>query len=73
MGWLIGYFLAIWLLGFIPAAPVTTFLYLRTSGREKWWLSLVLALVSWLFFYGLSDYAVHLPFPSGLLLDWLHI
>lgn len=73
MGWLVGFFATIWLLGFIPAAPVLTFLYLKTSGREKWWLSVLLALVAWLFFYGLFDYAVHLPFPSGVLFDWLNI
>ncbi len=73
MAWLAGFFLAIWLLGFVPAAPVMTFVYLKTSGREKWWLSAVLAFASWLFFYGLFDYLIHLPFPPGVLLDWLHI
>jgi hypothetical protein len=30
-------------------------------------------LLAWLSFYGLFDYALHVPFPRGLLLDWLTI
>lgn len=73
MGWLSGFFIAIWLLGFIEAAPIMTFLYLKAGAREKWITSLVLAGLSWLFFYGLFDYVIHLPFPSGLLFDWLRV
>jgi putative tricarboxylic transport membrane protein len=71
MGWLTGFFLAIWLLGFIDAAPVMTFLYLKARAREKWVISIVLAVLSWLFFYGLFNWAIQLPFPSGALFDWL--
>ncbi|MGE5302088.1 MAG: tripartite tricarboxylate transporter permease [Alphaproteobacteria bacterium] len=70
MGWLTGFFLAIWLLGFIDAAPVMTFLYLKINAREKWTVSIVLAVLSWAFFYGLFNWAIQLPFPAGALFDW---
>jgi hypothetical protein len=52
-----GFFATIWLLGFIDAAPVMAFLYLKISARERWMLSIVLAVFSWMFFYGLFDWA----------------
>ena len=32
---ILGFFLAIWLLGFVIAMPVTSFLYFRFAGGEK--------------------------------------
>jgi TctA family transporter len=73
LGWLALFFIVIWLLGFIQAAPVMTFLYLKVAAREKWGISIILALLSWAFFYGLFDWAIQLPFPPGALFDWLRI
>jgi putative tricarboxylic transport membrane protein len=67
IGWTLGFFLAIWLLGFNIAVPVATFLYLKVGAREKWPLTVSLALFAWLFFYGVFDYTLHLPFPNGQL------
>jgi TctA family transporter len=72
-GWILGFFLAIWFLGFPIASAIATFLYLRFSGGERWATSLALALAAWVFFYGMFDYALKLPFPEGVLLDWLKI
>ena len=36
LGWTVGFFLAIWLLGFSYAVPLTIFLYLKFVGNEKW-------------------------------------
>ncbi|MEK7334326.1 MAG: tripartite tricarboxylate transporter permease, partial [Candidatus Binatota bacterium] len=62
LGWTIGFFVGIWLLGFSLAVPTTIILYLKFA-KEKWPITLALALVAWLFFYGLFDYALHVPFP----------
>jgi uncharacterized membrane protein YjjB (DUF3815 family) len=62
---------AIWLLGFSLAVPVTLILYLKIAGREKWPITLLLALIGWGFFYGLFEYTLHVPFPDGQLLVWL--
>ena len=70
-GWILGFFLAIWLLGFTMAVPVATLLYLKVGAREKWLISIVLTVVAFASFYGLFIYALSVPFPQGLLLEWL--
>ncbi|MGH7830667.1 MAG: tripartite tricarboxylate transporter TctB family protein, partial [Candidatus Binatia bacterium] len=73
MCWITGFFLAIWLLGYNAAVPIATFLFLKFGAGERWLISLLLTALAWVFFYGLFDYALHLPFPSGLLFGWLKI
>ena len=70
IGWTFGFFVVIWLLGFAVAVPLTMLLYLKAA-REKWLITVTMALISWLFFYGLFDYALHVPFPEGQLFVWL--
>jgi len=71
IGWMLGFFAAIVLLGFPIALPLFVFLYLKLQGREGWTLSLVFTLVAWGIFYGLFDRLLHLPFLAGWLLTWL--
>ncbi|MGH7831094.1 MAG: tripartite tricarboxylate transporter TctB family protein, partial [Candidatus Binatia bacterium] len=71
MGWIVGFFLAIWLLGFSIAVPVTTVLYLKVGAREKWPFAILVAVLAWGFFYGLFGTLLHVPFPEGKLLIWL--
>lgn len=70
VGWIVGVMIAIWLIGFSLAVPLTTLLYLRFTGREKWPITIVFALVSWAFFFGLFEYAISIPFPRGQLFEW---
>jgi TctA family transporter len=67
LGWIIGFFLLIWLVGFSYAVPFTTFFYLKFSGKEKWPITIVFTAVTWAFFYGVFDYALKIPFPPGFL------
>jgi len=69
--WTVGYFLTIWLLGFSLAIPVTTILYLKIAGKEKWPIAITLTVIAWAFLYGLFDYTLHVPFPEGKLFEWL--
>jgi len=71
IAWTLGFFLAIWLLGFNIAVPVATFFYLKLGGRERWLITILLTFFAWAFFYGLFDYVLHLPFPEGELFLWL--
>jgi TctA family transporter len=71
VGWILGFFAAIWLLGFSWAVLFATFLYLKVGAREKWLITIVLTAVAWLSFYGLFDYTLHVPFPEGQLFLWL--
>jgi len=48
-------------------------LYLKFGGGEKWSTSIALALVAFGVFYGMFDYALKLPFPEGMLMDWFEI
>ena len=69
--WILGFFAAIVLLGFPIAVPLFLLLYLKLQGGEGWVLSIVITAAVWALFYGLFDALLHLPFPSGWLLDWL--
>jgi TctA family transporter len=67
--WILGYFLAIWLLGFSIAIVMTTLLYLKLS-KERWPITLVLTFFAWAAYYGLFVYLLRLPFPEGVLFAW---
>ncbi|MBI4488513.1 MAG: tripartite tricarboxylate transporter permease, partial [Deltaproteobacteria bacterium] len=71
IGWTLGFFLAIWLLGFNIGVLLSTFLYLRWGGGEKWPITITLTIVGWLFLYGVFDYFLHIPFPEGEIFLWL--
>ena len=67
LGWIGGAYLLIWVLGFPIAMPLTTLLYLKIAGREKWPITIAMTLVAGIFFYGLFDYALHIPFPDPVI------
>ena len=69
--WVVGFFLSIWLIGFVWSSLVATFLYLKFGAREGWLVSVVLTAVAYLFFAGIFDMMLHLPFPPGDLFVWL--
>jgi putative tricarboxylic transport membrane protein len=71
--WIVGFFLAIWILGFIPASAIATFLYLKFGAGERWPVTLAITAGCWLFFFGLFDYALQMPFPQGALFEWVQI
>jgi TctA family transporter len=71
LGWTVGYFAALWLIGFTFAVPTMTFLYLKIVGRENWSMSVALAAVAWAFLYFLFVSILHVPFPEGLLFNFL--
>lgn len=66
--WIVGFFIAIWLLGFTYSIPVAMLLYLKLAGKENWLTTLAVTFFTWLFVYGLFDRALSIPFPEGLLL-----
>lgn len=65
VGWLVGFFGAIGLIGFPLAVPAFVFLYLKLQGREQTGVALAFAAAVWAFFYGLFDKLLHIPFPAG--------
>lgn len=67
IGWTVGFFIAIWLLGFSYAVPLTMVLYLKLAGREKWPITAIMTFCTWIFFYLLFERMLNVPFPDGLL------
>jgi putative tricarboxylic transport membrane protein len=70
-GWILGFFAAIVLAGFLIAVPLFVFLFLKLQGRESWVLTIVMTAAIWGVFYGLFELLLHLPFPTGWLFTWL--
>jgi len=70
IGWTVGCFLLIWLLGFSYAVPLFIFLYLKLEGREGWLMTIAVTFFSWLFFYMLFERMLNVPFPDPLLLSF---
>jgi putative tricarboxylic transport membrane protein len=73
MGWIVGFFLAIWAFGFVAASVIATLLYLKIGAGERWPITLVISAACWLFFFGVFDYALQLPFPTGTVFEWARI
>jgi putative tricarboxylic transport membrane protein len=69
LGWTLGFFIAIWLLGFSYAVPLTMVLYLKFAGREKWPITVIMTFCTWGFFYLLFQRMLNVPFPDGLIFD----
>ncbi len=70
IGWILGCFLAIWLLGFSYAVPLFIFIYLKLEAREGWLTTVAVTFFSWLFFYMLFERMLNVPFPDPLLLSF---
>ena len=69
--WLLGFFFAIWIVGFNIAIPLMMFTYMKFQGKEPWVLSIVLTVVAFIFYYALFVRLLNLPFPEGLLIAYL--
>ena len=65
--WIFGYFLITVILGFQWGIPAMIFIYLKISGKEKTFTSLLLTALSWVIIYGLKAY-LNLPLADGFLL-----
>ena len=70
-GWIIVYFLAIWLLGFPVGGTLCSFLQLKFASKEKWPITIILTVGLWAFVYLLFERTLHVPFPPGYLLEAL--
>ena len=66
--WIVGIFVAVYLLGFLIAIPVSAIAYLRFAARESWVTSGAVAGVCWALVFGVFDRLLHLPLPPGELL-----
>jgi hypothetical protein len=65
------FFFLILLVGFHVSIPVFFFLFLKFKAKEKWPISLGLAALAWVSFYGLFVWLLHINFPQGWIQGWL--
>jgi hypothetical protein len=70
-GWIVGYFVAIWLLGFPVGGSLCSFLQLKFGSKEKWFMTIILTAGLWAFIYVLFQRLLHVPFPDGYLFELL--
>ena len=70
-GWIIIYFLAIWLFGFTVGASLCCFIQLKFASKERWLITLMMTAGLWAFVYLLFDRTLHVPFPAGYLFEVL--
>lgn len=68
IAWIVGFFAAVYLLGFLISIPLGAVAYMRTIGRERWATTLGVAAGCWAFIYALFDRLLHVPLPTGELL-----
>ena len=67
LGWVVVYFLALWLLGFPVGIPLATFVYLKLAARESWTTSILVTFGSWAFLVGVFGYVLDFLFPEAAL------
>jgi hypothetical protein len=65
-GWVIGFFLIIWLIGFIISVPLFVLLYLLVQAREKLWVSLIYTGAMLIFLIVIFHQVLHIPWPPGV-------
>ena len=70
-GWIISYFIAIWLLGFPIGGSLCSFIQLKFASKEKWLITILMTAGLWAFVYLLFQQALHVPFPDGHLFELL--
>lgn len=68
VGWFLAIFPLVFILGFIVAAPIYVFTALKARG-ESWWMSVLLAIVMWIFVYFGLYLSLKVPLYEGLLFE----
>ena len=68
--WVVGFFLAIFLLGFLIAIPIFILAYMKLHGT-RWLVAIAFAILTPLLIYGIFELALAVILYRGLLLSWL--
>ncbi|MBI4186730.1 MAG: tripartite tricarboxylate transporter TctB family protein [Chloroflexi bacterium] len=70
LGWVIGFSLAIYLLGFITSIPLFVLAYMKSHGIG-WRVAIICAVVAIAAIYGVFEFALRVELYRGLLFTWL--
>ena len=71
IAWILGFFAAVYLLGFLIAIPLGAVAYMRVIGQERWRTTVLVAAGCWALIYALFDRLLHVPLPRGELVRLL--
>jgi hypothetical protein len=71
VGWILIITLGIVVLGFELGSAAISFAFLRLAAHEKLRLSIIISVLTYLFFYVVFDRALNIPFPPGVLAEML--
>jgi TctA family transporter len=66
-GWIVGFMVSMYLIGFIPTVPLFIVAYMRTEAREAWKLILPQAIVITFLVYYVFGKMLYIPWPDTLL------
>jgi putative tricarboxylic transport membrane protein len=66
-GWCLGLFIAATLIGLLPATLLFLAGYMHFEGKERWGISILIALLTWSAWYVLFDLLLAIPWPPALL------
>jgi hypothetical protein len=66
-GWLVSFVASVVLLGFLVAAPLVLYAYLRFKAKAARWLAVVIALAGLALIYGVFDYTLGVTLWEGFL------
>jgi hypothetical protein len=68
--WGVGFFLAIYLLGFMIAIPLFVLAYMKSHGT-RWFVAITFAVLTPLLIYGVFELALRVTLFRGSLFAWL--
>lgn len=66
-GWIVGFVVAVTLLGFLIAAPLVLYAYLRFNAKEPHWVAGLMAVGGLALIYGVFEYTLEVTLWEGLL------
>jgi|SRR6185312_10402171 hypothetical protein len=66
-GWIVGFVVAVTVLGFIVAAPLVLYCYLRFNAKEPHWVAGLVAAGGLALIYGVFEYTLQVTLWEGLL------
>ena len=73
VAWIRGFFAAIIVLGFAIGGSIASTLYVRLMARERWRTSVIYGIVTYLSLEIVFRKLIGIPFPVGVLFDWLNL
>ena len=71
VGWILGFFAVMVLVGFAAGGALTSAAYLRLAARERWRVSVGYGVATYVLLEVVFHRLLAIPLPMGLVLEWL--